>query len=139
MTIRAMWEQFVIAFAYKPPLVASARRRWRLSSHNHTVCSITRSPPAHRPTTDAALPAARPFAPLKPTAKEPSKKSTFGKLYDNSPYFMDRRLEGKVASAFTSELGNTLGKEDSRLTWTGRLSPSTYVGNGTFQLANGEI
>ncbi len=44
-----------------------------------------------------------------------------------------------MASAFTSELGKTLGKEDSRLTWTGRLSPSTYVGNGTFQLANGEI
>ncbi|KXZ54352.1 hypothetical protein GPECTOR_5g433 [Gonium pectorale] len=77
-----------------------------------------------------------------PTAREPSKTSTFGKLYDNSPYFLDRRLDPTPISRSSMVGGGTTslkvtGEVAPPLTWTGRLPSSSYRGNGTFELANG--
>ncbi|KAG2485594.1 hypothetical protein HYH03_015658 [Edaphochlamys debaryana] len=78
----------------------------------------------------------------EPLAKEPKKISTFGKLYNNSTYFMDRRLDAKPVSRTATVGGGTasvrLGPEGSPpITWSGKLATSTYRGNGTFELANG--
>ncbi|PNH00980.1 hypothetical protein TSOC_013171 [Tetrabaena socialis] len=80
-----------------------------------------------------------------PTSREPSKTSTFGKLYDHSTYFMDRKLDPKIASRSATTGGGASQLTATRytdiitqpLTWSGRLSSSSYVGDGSFQLANG--
>ncbi|GIL66272.1 hypothetical protein Vafri_19872 [Volvox africanus] len=77
-----------------------------------------------------------------PTSKEPSKTSTFGKLYENSPYFLDRRLDQKPPSRASTVGGGTTvlkvtGEPPAPRGWSGRLSTLSYRGNGTFELANG--
>ncbi|GLC42020.1 hypothetical protein PLESTB_001059700 [Pleodorina starrii] len=77
-----------------------------------------------------------------PTSKEPLKASTFGKLYENSPYFLDRRLDQKPPSRAATVGGGTTslrvtGELPPPRGWSGRLSSLTYRGNGTFELANG--
>lgn len=80
--------------------------------------------------------------PSQPTAKEPHKISTFGKLYENSPYFLDRRLDQQPPSRASTVGGGTTtlrvtGEPAALRGWSGRLSTLSYRGNGTFELANG--
>lgn len=69
-----------------------------------------------------------------PSKKEPKKASTFATLYDNSVYFMAKRLEKRPINSHETTI--KMGSDPAKLTWTGRLPAASYVGNGTFQLAN---
>ncbi|GFR47626.1 hypothetical protein Agub_g9365 [Astrephomene gubernaculifera] len=76
-----------------------------------------------------------------PTSKEPKKTSTFGKLYEHSPYFMDRKLDPIPASRSATVGGGATsvkvtGQAVPPLTWSGNFTPA-YAGNGTFELNNG--
>lgn len=71
-----------------------------------------------------------------PVQLEPSKLSTVGKLYENSLYFMEKRLEKAPRKATHTEL-ETLGSTTLPTyktlsipgSWSGRLPPC-YEGNG---------
>lgn len=71
-----------------------------------------------------------------PLNLEPNKQSTVGKLYENSLYFMEKRLEKSPRKATQTEMDGTLAPTLPAYktlsipgSWTGRLPPC-YEGNG---------
>mmetsp|Transcript_7470 Transcript_7470/g.14693 ORF Transcript_7470/g.14693 Transcript_7470/m.14693 type:complete len:138 (-) Transcript_7470:532-945(-) len=69
-----------------------------------------------------------------PHKLEPNKLSTFGKLYENSVYFMSKRLEEKPRDAREDNV--KLGVEPPPLTFSGKISDLSYRGNGEFGMTN---